>query len=428
MCVTGFRQRGRKRLLSALLGATVLGLAGCYPRPVDPIGIPPVPSPFVRAPYLQSVTERGASVLWMSQPGSADTAWYRVPEIDSAWTRSAVLDFRYGTRRTDLAPLPAASTVEYVVSADGVRMGPHAFRTPPPIGTSSEEVRVLLFGDSGWGGPEQIDLARGMQREEWDLSIHVGDIAYDEGAKSEFTERHFRVYAPTLASTPFYPSVGNHDLKADGGRSYDGAFLWPEPFPGVRYYSFRWGRIQFVSVDTSSRTDDVENLRNGTGRQMEWIEEVLRKASTDGMVDWIITFQHYPMYSHAGGISGHGLDQNLRANLLPLFERYGVDLVTAGHDHHYERTWPIRDGLRVSDGCGPVHVLSGGGGASFYARDVTTSALSAKARRVYEYVELVITDDRVRGRAIDPDGRLVDEFTVYRYDGTSAGLPERCSE
>jgi 3',5'-cyclic AMP phosphodiesterase CpdA len=161
---------------------------------------------------------------------------------------------------------------------------------------------------------------------------------------------------------------------------------------------------------------------------MEWIEEVLRKASTDGMVDWIITFQHYPMYSHAGGISGHGLDQNLRANLLPLFERYGVDLVTAGHDHHYERTWPIRDGLRVSDGCGPVHVLSGGGGASFYARDVTTSALSAKARRVYEYVELVITDDRVRGRAIDPDGQLVDEFTVHRYDGTSAGLPERCSE
>ena len=272
MCVSRFRQRGRKRLLQALLSAAVLGFAGCYPRPVDPVGIPQALSPFVRAPYLQNVTERGASVLWMSQPGSADTAWYRVPEIDSTWTRTAVEDFRYGTRRADLAPLPAASRVEYVVSADGVRMGPHAFKTPPPIGTSGEEVRVLLFGDSGWGGPEQIELARRMRREEWDLSIHVGDIAYEDGTESEFTERHFRVYAPTLASTPFYPSIGNHDLKADGGRSYDGAFLWPEPFPGSRYYSFRWGRILFVSIDTSSKTEDVENLRDGTGRQMEWLE------------------------------------------------------------------------------------------------------------------------------------------------------------
>jgi len=364
----------------------------------------------------------------MSQPGSADTAWYRVPEIDSTWTRTAVEDFRYGTRRADLAPLPAASRVEYVVSADGVRMGPHAFKTPPPIGTSGEEVRVLLFGDSGWGGPEQIELARRMRREEWDLSIHVGDIAYEDGTESEFTERHFRVYAPTLASTPFYPSIGNHDLKADGGRSYDGAFLWPEPFPGARYYHFRWARILFVSIDTSSKTEDVENLRDGTGRQMEWLEEVLRKATADSTVDWIITFQHHPLYSHAGGISGHGLDQNLRANLLPLVERYGVDLVTAGHDHHYERTWPVRDNLRVPDGCGPVHVLSGGGGASWYARDVTTSALSAKARRVYEYVELVITDDRIRGRTIGLEGQIVDEFTVRQYDGSSAGLAQRCSE
>jgi hypothetical protein len=381
----------------------------------------------VRAPYLQNVTEREAWVLWMSQPGSADTAWYRVPEIDSAWTRVAVEDFRHGTRRADLAPLPAASTVEYAVSADGTHMGPHVFQTPPPIGTSSEEVRVLLFGDSGWGGPEQIELARRMGREDWDLSIHVGDIAYDDGAENEFTERHFRVYAPILGSTPFYPSIGNHDLRADGGRSYDGAFLWPQPFPGVRYYSFRWGRILFVSIDTSSETADVEGMRNGRGRQMEWLEETLRTAAADSTVDWIITFQHYPLYSHAGGVSGHGLDRNLRANLLPLVERYGVDLVAAGHDHHYERTWPVRDGRRVPEGCGPVHVLSGGGGASWYARDVTTSRLSAVARRVYEYVELTIAGDRIRGRTVGLDGQVVDEFTVRQYDGTSVGLPQRCS-
>ncbi len=430
-----FRQRGSEcspvarvgRLVRGILGAAVLGFVGCYPGPVYPVGIPSTPPSFERLPYVQQVTDSSASVLWMSQPGSPDTAWYRIPESDSAWTRTAVVDHRYGTRRADFASLPAAGTVEYVVSAAGTRAGPYRFRTAPSEGNASEDVRVLLFGDSGWGGPQQIDLARQMKRDSWDLSIHVGDIAYNDGSEEDFTERHFRVYTPTFASTPFYPSVGNHDIRADGGRSYEGAFLWPEPFPGARYFSFRWGRIQFVSIDTSSKTDDVEDLRNGTGRQLEWLEGVLREASADSAVDWIITFQHHPLYSHAIGISGHELDRSLRAVLLPVYERYGVDLVTAGHDHHYERSWPIRDGRRVQDGCGPVHVLSGGGGASRYARDITNTTLLATAQRVYQYVELVVGTDRIRGRTIDRGGQVVDEFTVRRYTGTSEGLPGRCS-
>ena len=239
-----FRQQGREPgrgrghagsgpgIAAGLSCAVVLGIAACHSRPVDPVGIPQAPAPFVRAPYVQQVTDSSASILWMSQPGSTDSTWYRVPERDTAWIRSGVRDYRSGTLRADLARLPPSSAVEYMVSASGTRMGPHTFRTAPRPGSSSEPVRVLLFGDSGWGSPEQIDLARGMERDEWDLAIHVGDIAYNDGAEGEFTERHFRVYARTLASTPFYPSVGNHDVRADGGRSYDAAFLWSKPFPG----------------------------------------------------------------------------------------------------------------------------------------------------------------------------------------------------
>ena len=100
--------------------------------------------------------------------------------------------------------------------------------------------------------------------------------------------------------------------------------------------------------------------------------------------------------------------------------------MTAGHDHHYERTWPVLNGRRVEPGCGPVHVLSGGGGASRYARDVQTSSLSAYVRRVYQFVELRIESDRITGQAIDRDGTVIDEFTVLRFAGTEAGTPERC--
>ena len=35
---------------------------------------------------------------------------------------------------------------------------------------------------------------------------------------------------------------------------------------------------------------------------------------------------------------------DLRARkLVPLYEKYGVDIVWNGHIHSYERTWPIRE-------------------------------------------------------------------------------------
>jgi hypothetical protein len=64
---------------------------------------------------------------------------------------------------------------------------------------------------------------------------------------------------------------------------------------------------------------------------------------------------------------------------MPLFDTYGVDLVVAGHEHHYERTFPVRGVLagglltpapRSSDPTemdtrdGTVHMIIGGGGHS----------------------------------------------------------------
>jgi hypothetical protein len=57
-------------------------------------------------------------------------------------------------------------------------------------------------------------------------------------------------------------------------------------------------------------------------------------------VDWIIAQMHQDALSSSK--VGNGSDRGIREAWLPLFDRYGVDLVLCGHDHDYERSWPVR--------------------------------------------------------------------------------------
>jgi len=49
---------------------------------------------------------------------------------------------------------------------------------------------------------------------------------------------------------------------------------------------------------------------------------------------------------HQTGMStsdeGNGTDMGIRATFGPLFDRYEVDLVLHGHEHDYERSYPVR--------------------------------------------------------------------------------------
>ena len=63
-------------------------------------------------------------------------------------------------------------------------------------------------------------------------------------------------------------------------------------------------------------------------------------ASIDPMtIDWIIVMMHQCALSSS---NDNGSDAAIRQVWVPLFDQYEVDLVVNGHDHDYERSYPVR--------------------------------------------------------------------------------------
>ena len=188
---------------------------------------------------------------------------------------------------------------------------------------------------------------------------------------------------------PWMPAAGNHENESGNGpvgySAYQTFFALPDSGsdPEVRglWYAFTAGSVRVISLnnDDVCIQDGGDSYVRGYsgGRQKRWLETELAAARADRRIDWIVVCMHQTAIST--GQRTNGADLGIRTEWLPLFDRYGVDLVVCGHEHHYERAHAIRGTLGtdtltptpVSTGNGPidttlgtVHLVIGGGGTS----------------------------------------------------------------
>jgi len=186
----------------------------------------------------------------------------------------------------------------------------------------SNSVRFAAIGDMGTGGRPQYEVAEQMlktrQTFPFEFVIMLGDNIYGGSTPADFEKKFAVPYKPLLdAGVTFYAALGNHDNTNE-------RFYKLFNMNGESYYTFKKGNVRFFVLDSNYMDP----------KQSAWLETQLGKA---GNSDWKICYLHHPIYS-----SGrfHGPATDVRQLLEPLFIKYGVDVVFAGHEHLYERVHP----------------------------------------------------------------------------------------
>lgn len=318
--------------------------------------------------------------------------------------------FTYHARLHHLQP---DTSYIYQACHPGAAARAGSFRTAPS--GRAGRLRFTAFGDQSVPSPVGLGLGPWSPHaghvvdavEALDPLFHLvaGDLSYanlsDEPVE---TWRQWCNNAMRSArNRPWMPCAGNHENEVGNGPhgylAYQTRFDLPmHGIPsefGGNWYAFTAGSVRVVCLNNDDvclqdggfschRRDHMPGYKGGAnpyirgysgGAQRLWLERTLAAAQQDPEIDWTVVCMHQVAMSSA---HFNGADLGIRQEWLPLFDRYGVDLVLAGHEHHFERTFPVRGVLPPSSlltpapqgsdpdildtSRGTVHLTLGGGG------------------------------------------------------------------
>ncbi len=304
------------------------------------------------------------------------------------------------TYEAALDQLLPATAIFYRVGTPGAWSETFTATTAPK---SNEPFVFTAFGDHGVLDPAPQNLAA-ITRDNPAFHVLLGDVSYANGFQP-FWDKWFDMMEPFASRIPVMAAIGNHEYEKDiGPMTYVGRFSFPED---ELQYTFDYGNVRFVVVNT------VLGL---PAPQLAWLEAALAKARAD-QVGWLIVCQHFPLF---GTTAGRGFNRPLIVREAAVLEKYRVDLVLAGHDHVYERSFPILGGKPVSQereryrkGVAPIHVIAGGGGAGLYKFAPRPSSLNAIRELTHARLRVTVrAEGPLEVEAIRLDGSTLDHFEI----------------
>jgi acid phosphatase type 7 len=475
---------GSRSVASPAPGAT----AEASLAPLETVATPE--KTFVQPPYLQlgnrpnlgGKTE-GLELLWIVPADTKLDEWSVETRLLGATTTTTT----WTKIKGKLSAKPVAVGVikpELVVSAplEGLAPGKlfdyRILRADKPVfaarararKTAKEPQRFVLFGDCAQGTDGQKKVAAQTLAAKPDYVFITGDIVYGKGLASEYVKNYWPVYnadaagadgVPLLRSTLTVAAPGNHDIRsttlektADGFAYF---YYWNQPlngpmvastkfasplgstdtkafmtaagerYPRMASFSYDYGNAHWTVLDANAYMDWSDPALK------QWVEADLKAAQKS--IWRFVAFHHPPFNSNAE----HFNDQWMRV-LAPLFEKYGVSVVWAGHVHDYQRSYPLTflpakprdakgavegkltldktyDGVKNTKPNAPIYIVSGAGGAGLYKNIEKGKLQDFTAKYIDDTHSLTvvdITDKTLIARQVGADGKELDHWTITK--------------
>lgn len=217
--------------------------------------------------------------------------------------------------------------------------------------------------------------------------------------------------------------IGNHEQDEGNPPSLVSQYL--THFNLTRtYYSFEYRNIHFTIMNSEI------NYTYGSPQYL-FIDRDLSNASKNPQIKWIVVAFHTPIYTSP---SKHPPAVLFRIIYHPLFDKYGVDLVLQGHNHNYQRSYPLiynytdpSNPIVGSDSNntyfephGEVYLIVGTGGHPLYDLLGRESYMASQYRGFgLLSIDFLNNGTKLDGKFYNRAGSVIDEFAISKGQSTN---------
>lgn len=243
---------------------------------------------------------------------------------------------------------------------------------------------IIVYGDTRTNHNIHREIVNSIIKLKPIAVFHTGDLV-SNGNKENQWNIFNDIVKDLLKTTKFYPALGNHEKNS---HLYFDNFELPN---NERWYTVDIGNIHFIILDTNPKIEK-------NSKQYKWLENDLKIIKSN--IKYKIAIFHHPPFSSGP----HREDEkDLRKSIVPLFEKYGLDIAFNGHDHVYERLFLNNI----------FYIVTGAGGAPLYEKK-RELPFSQKFISKYSFCCMYKKKNKLIVDVFDRKLKLIDTFYIKK--------------
>jgi hypothetical protein len=354
---------------------------------------------FNAGPALQNVKQDAITVTWETRAPAPSAVYYGKGALDSVMSDPAPVTFH----KVAITGLDTETEYKYLAVSAEMAAPESTFKTAIRRDTPFS---FMVFADDQ-SNPQIFEpLVDRMIPLKPDLVISVGDEVGTGSDYAAWAREFFYPLRRLISHTPFFVAIGNHEY---GGYACGKPVPWFDNYMALPanhgyYYAVTYGNSRFIMFN-QQEDPGCPGIVPGT-EQYEWLLRELESPEYKA-ADFHFMFMHKPPYSNCWAGGYYDGEASVRANVVPLIEKYGVDIVFSGHTHDYERgQWP-RPG-------GPYYIITGGAGGHLDDTVYKEWPQMQLHAFVHHFSHVTINGNKLSFEAVDADGNIIDTFEIVK--------------